>query len=207
MTHADKRCSVCNMVLSAGAFSRNRNARDGLMAQCKACRKDSQRKYYQAHKETIKIKVAIWTANHADQKKERARKYREKHQKRIRENKREWQKAHPDSHRAASLKYRLNNPEKCYAASRNWDKRHPDRAREVQHKRNAIKKGALAEDVRLAVLVERDGGHCGICHEAVLPGERSIDHIKPLSKGGQHTYSNTRLTHLICNIRRGNRDN
>lgn len=28
----------------------------------------------------------------------------------------------------------------------------------------------------------------------------SIDHIQPLSKGGRHSYINTQLAHLHCNL-------
>lgn len=38
-------------------------------------------------------------------------------------------------------------------------------------------------------------------HEA----DRSLDHILPISVGGQHSYANTRLTHTTCNVRRQNR--
>lgn len=57
----------------------------------------------------------------------------------------------------------------------------------------------------MTVLVERDRGVCGICRKPVAPAERSIDHILPLAEGGLHSYANTRLTHLRCNVRRQHR--
>ncbi len=54
-------------------------------------------------------------------------------------------------------------------------------------------------------IYKRDGGRCGICGGHVEPEDVSIDHITPLSLGGEHTESNVRLTHLLCNVRRGNR--
>jgi 5-methylcytosine-specific restriction endonuclease McrA len=51
---------------------------------------------------------------------------------------------------------------------------------------------------------------CGICHKSIdrtliYPdhGYRSIDHVIPLSLGGEHTYDNARIAHWICNVRRG----
>lgn len=35
--------------------------------------------------------------------------------------------------------------------------------------------------------------------------DKSIDHIRPLSKGGTHTWDNVQLAHLKCNIKKGNR--
>lgn len=59
---------------------------------------------------------------------------------------------------------------------------------------------------------DRDGWKCGICRRAVnrslaYPHLRSasLDHVEPLSQGGRHTYANVRITHLGCNVARGNR--
>jgi 5-methylcytosine-specific restriction endonuclease McrA len=32
---------------------------------------------------------------------------------------------------------------------------------------------------------------------------QSLDHVVPLAEGGLHTYANTRIAHLTCNITRG----
>jgi len=37
------------------------------------------------------------------------------------------------------------------------------------------------------------------------PESLSIDHIMPLSLGGKHIRANVQLTHLICNLKKGNR--
>lgn len=34
----------------------------------------------------------------------------------------------------------------------------------------------------------------------------SQDHIVPVSRGGANTHANSRLVHLNCNVRRGNRE-
>lgn len=53
--------------------------------------------------------------------------------------------------------------------------------------------------------VERDRGRCGVCGLPVRAADASVDHILPVSKGGAHSYANTRLAHLRCNKVRGNR--
>ena len=57
---------------------------------------------------------------------------------------------------------------------------------------------AFVEDVDRQVVFERDKGICGICDTAVI-GKFDIDHIIPTSKGGEHSYVNTRVTHPLCN--------
>ena len=61
-------------------------------------------------------------------------------------------------------------------------------------------------------ICERDGWICQICKEPVErtahhpnPLAPSLDHIIPVSKGGSSNPSNLQLTHLRCNLKRGNR--
>lgn len=69
-------------------------------------------------------------------------------------------------------------------------------------------------DITLNRLIKRDGGICHICkkgcdkkdkhinemgYTVVGPMYPSIDHVKPLSKGGAHTWDNVRLAHCYCN--------
>lgn len=54
-----------------------------------------------------------------------------------------------------------------------------------------------------ALVIERDGLVCGICGGAVDPSDVHLDHIKPFSKGGPTTFGNLRVTHSVCNMRKG----
>lgn len=77
---------------------------------------------------------------------------------------------------------------------------------------------SLLEKVDLDMLIERDGGVCHICGMKVdkrkKPGSRTakrgdmsryptVDHIVPISRGGETSWSNVKLAHLSCNSRRG----
>lgn len=59
--------------------------------------------------------------------------------------------------------------------------------------------------IKLVHVFKRAQGICGICKKWVQPKKASMDHIQPLSKYGTHTYGNIQLTHLICNLRKGDR--
>lgn len=68
------------------------------------------------------------------------------------------------------------------------------------------------EPYTLAQIAERDGFRCGICGRKVdmalkfpHPRSPSVDHIIPLSKGGDDTKANVRLAHWGENLMRGNR--
>ena len=82
-----------------------------------------------------------------------------------------------------------------------------------QHKssfrRSVVKNG---EKIRTNDLVARDGFDCQICNIVIDWAKRrerkwwpSLDHVIPISKGGQHTLDNTRMVHLGCNMKKGAR--
>jgi len=59
----------------------------------------------------------------------------------------------------------------------------------------------------LEVLFERDRGRCHLCGRKVLvrglkrdPLGPSIDHLVPIALGGEHSYANTALAHMRCNM-------
>jgi 5-methylcytosine-specific restriction endonuclease McrA len=53
------------------------------------------------------------------------------------------------------------------------------------------------------LVIERDGYLCGICALDVDPLDVHLDHIFPVSKGGDDHPDNLRVTHSICNIKKG----
>jgi 5-methylcytosine-specific restriction endonuclease McrA len=91
-----------------------------------------------------------------------------------------------------------------------WDaRRKANRAVRDQHM--ASRRTGINPTV--ARLVARDGTDCGWCGQPLdmaltYPHRmyRTIDHVVPLSKGGEHSMDNTRLLHWTCNSARSNSD-
>ena len=54
-------------------------------------------------------------------------------------------------------------------------------------------------------VIERDGYVCGLCGGDVDQADLHIDHILPVSLGGQNEPSNLQVAHSLCNIKKGNR--
>lgn len=78
------------------------------------------------------------------------------------------------------------------------------------HTRRARKRGATTEQFSPADIFERDRWICGLCRKKIRkdlawPDRRSasLDHIVPLSEGGDHSRANTQASHLRCNLRKG----
>ena len=132
-----------------------------------------------------------------------------------------------DKHRNTPPK-RLCKVSTCQRAhdSRGWCKAHykqwartqgmikdtwNDTRRNRYHQRRT-NKPRRGDPVILNKLIERDGTTCSWCDKPIdmtltwpNPMYRTIDHIIPVSLGGEHTLHNTRLMHHACNASRGNR--
>jgi 5-methylcytosine-specific restriction endonuclease McrA len=102
------------------------------------------------------------------------------------------------------LRYHADRAKKHTA---NWVKKHPEQRKARRLQRKALEKGArTAKKIVPCEIFERDDWRCGLCggdvpQDARFPDPLSatIDHIIPLSCGGQHTEANVQLAHLTCN--------
>lgn len=131
--------------------------------------------------------------------------WREADPQRVKElNRQNYQRYREDRLAAARL-YRETHRDEIRQAARAYGKAHPDVVWRSDANRRARERSAFIEAVDRARIYDRDRGKCGICGKAVNREEASVDHIIPLSKGGDHSYVNTRLAHIRCNLARGNR--
>jgi 5-methylcytosine-specific restriction endonuclease McrA len=132
---------------------------------------------------------------------------------------REWYRQNAERACAQSRAWYHANRGRALTNRRDWNLRNPDYARlwvehnrdkhnAKKHRRRARERGAFVEDVDPAVVYRRDRGVCYLCRRPVPkvvgdPLSPALDHVQPLSRGGQHSYQNVRLTHHICNARKG----
>jgi 5-methylcytosine-specific restriction endonuclease McrA len=91
-----------------------------------------------------------------------------------------------------------------YIAERLWDDPKKLRETRAMHKavRRARKRNQFVEKVYRSKVFRRDAGICGICREAVDPLDWHLDHVRPLARGGEHSYANTQVAHPSCNHRK-----
>lgn len=97
--------------------------------------------------------------------------------------------------------------------------------RELWRKADIVRRSRLDDvikdkNITLKKLYERDNGVCYICGNVCdwtdsewkdgvfIVGRNypTIEHLKPLSKGGSHTWNNIRLACLSCNSKKGSRE-
>lgn len=55
-------------------------------------------------------------------------------------------------------------------------------------------------------IIRRDGLNCYLCGKLLTVATATIDHIKPLSRGGFHCPNNAKIACLKCNQRKSNKD-
>lgn len=70
-------------------------------------------------------------------------------------------------------------------------------------RRRARKRGATIEHFTRQEIIDRDNRTCHICRRTNLTDKQiHIDHVIPLSKGGEHSRANCKVSCAPCNIRK-----
>jgi len=101
-------------------------------------------------------------------------------------------------------KFRAENPE--------WVSEWRRRSRPDQLRRARIRGARVVEKFKPIDIYERDKWRCGLCRKRVRkslrwpdPMSASLDHLVPISCGGEHVRANVQLAHLGCNVRKNAR--
>ena len=138
--------------------------------------------------------------------------YRLRYPDRVIASKERWRKAHPEVHAAHSKAWRDRNPDKAKETYTEWAKRNPESIYLKTKRRRALLKGVEHQPYdRMEIYLDHNG-ICSLCGQLIdmtfrSPDPRSLtlDHIKPLSQGGNDTKDNLAPAHYGCNSRKGNR--
>lgn len=91
-----KICTKCGCNKSLSDFRKNKNTKDGLRTECKACSKSMNKNYYENNKEKVKETTKNWLVDNSDK------------MKLYNDN---WSKSNPKKRRLYSKKWSNNNQE------------------------------------------------------------------------------------------------
>ena len=90
-----------------------------------------------------------------------------------------------------------------------WRQRYPAAAAAIDARRRMLVQAATVEPFAPRQVYERDGWVCRLCRLPIDPAvawpdsmSASVDHVVPLSKGGEHSMTNAQAAHLGCNSRK-----
>jgi 5-methylcytosine-specific restriction endonuclease McrA len=180
-----KTCKRCHSVKSVGEFYTDKRLDGGLQLQCKECEKQYRKNYYKEKKEEIRVKH---------------KQYYIKNKEKILNNQK---------------KYRQENPDIIRNEQKEYGKTESGKAKRLssRQRHRAQKMGATVEDFTSQEVFIRDRYICQACGIKTRPDYKNpnhskypnLDHIIPLSKGGEHSKRNTQCLCHQCNISKGSR--
>jgi 5-methylcytosine-specific restriction endonuclease McrA len=166
-------------------------------------------RFYLAHRDEMIARSRKHYIDHQEERKEkRKRQYHADSEAAIQAS-RQYYEEHKNEILARQQQRRDNDPElraRNTAKSAQWVKDHPEQARRLFRQgaqvRRARKLNQFIEQVDPETVYEMHGGRCGICGE-FIQGDFHVDHVIPLSKGGEHGYVNCQPAHPKCNLSKG----
>lgn len=192
------RWTSCGHELSL-SFQRINDPRSGCT--CPICDEEKRREEREAREAEKERRRAEWL-----EREEKARQEKER-----REAEAEAAKWHP----CPVCGENTNRPKYC---SKECGNKARNKSKELK-RRHKIADAMVDKDITVEGLYKRDGGRCFYCGKdcrlddyiirdgAFIAGDwyPSVDHVKPLAKGGKHSWRNVVLAHRICNtIKRDN---
>jgi len=189
-----KTCTDCQETKSLEDFGPEKRGKFGRRSKCRVCmRKRTQA--YQAQPEVAARRKELrdqWYRDNPDYN----RKYFEKNREHILELNRNWRIANPDYMPEYLAKYLPEYHQRP-------EVKEADRIRSLNRYRSLV--GELPKDC-MAILIGRYGEACMNPDCDGLDSILTIDHVKPVSKGGLNTMDNVQILCYTCNRRKGNRN-
>ncbi len=189
--NADKICALCLQQKPASEFHKNCKTSDGLRSSCKICTRATNKKSVLRHRQKRLAEKREYYYRQKDK-----ADFIEKRKARTAKTKKE--KAEYDRKR------HLANAEKIKSRVKEWTKANPDRRRAItfnydSRRRAWIRSGVSAKEILLWVNAQPK--ICKWCN-IDCGGDYHIDHVHPLSKGGEHELHNLAVSCPACNLRK-----
>ena len=216
-----KRCSSCKAEIPLIGFHKNKNRKDGYHNQCKRCRNNYTqknkaeiakytKKYREINKEEISIKQKKYDMKNKKKISERMKRYCKNNKKKLAEYRENNKKKIAERMKI----YHKENKKHFAEKKKEYDKTTQGRLSRAKrrHKRRAIKALAISEEFNPIDVLKRDRYICQACGCKTRPDYKNqyhpkrpeLDHIIPLSRGGEHSMQNTQCLCHQCNIEKSN---
>ena len=192
-----KTCSKCEVSQQTGNFTNDKSTKDGKCLQCKSCQKN----YREINQLKLIEKNQLWRKANSQRVKNYNKLYRQENHDKVVAATRAWYLANREKQSASSKAWYEANKETATARWRSWAKNNPDILRANERRRRARKQKAktyliTAKDAER--ILSKPCLYCGI------PSEH-LDHVIPLSRGGDHSIGNLVGACGPCNLSKGSR--
>lgn len=188
-----KACTKCGEVKDLSEYPPHARCADGTENRCKACAAAATRE---------------WTKNNKDHNRVTKFVYAQIHRHKIQVQKRKWGAEHPEQQKASQQSYVERNRDKVRLAKQRsyqtyiTEQRHRSRIKGAKRRMLLEDKGSFSLDDWNA-LVALYNFRCAWCASSIR--KLTIDHIVPVSKGGDNYITNIQPLCKPCNSKKGAR--
>lgn len=203
MTDLDstKVCSKCHLELSLTAFHKQRKTVDGLRPDCKECRKAESTSYYQKNKARIVQAVNNRANSNRDRITSYLRQWYQLNKESVIQKQRDYHRSNKSACNQRSRDYRIRHLDALRAKRKLYEQANPDIIRFHKSQHEARKRNAqgICTSEQWREKCRYHGWQCIYCHAQITPESVTIEHRKPLSRGGSNWPANLAPCCRQCN--------
>ena len=179
-----KYCYKCKENKPVESFGKNKSKKDGLSTECRPCKRQGDKQYYQANADQVKQTVA---------------KYRAENPEKVSQVKKDWYEVNKEHVYNKSNAYRKAYPEKALQYQRNYKQANSGKARSwlAKYRATKLKATPLWFEKDLVEAIYMKAKEWGF----------AVDHIVPLQGKtvcGLHCWSNLQLLDPALNSAKKN---
>jgi 5-methylcytosine-specific restriction endonuclease McrA len=226
-----KVCSKCKVEKLISEFHKRNDRASGLKSHCISCCIESAKEYYKNNKKKMLKKNKIYRDENKEQLFKKRQIYCNNNKEIIQEKQHAYYQTNRDTHIEHNHSYYNANQKQILEQKRNYwkinkeelnkkqrqrRKDDPEKirsyGRKARHKRRALTAEAKIENFNPSEVFKRDSYICQSCGIKTRPDYKNynhdkypnLDHIIPLSLGGEHSKRNTQCLCHKCNMAKNN---
>ena len=122
-----KVCTKCKQWKPLEEYGKNKNSKDGRQYQCKECKKEQQKQYYEANKEKVLKTTKQYKEANKERYKEYYKQYREAKKEHYKEYNKQYHKQHYEDNKERYKEYRDSRKDITKEYNKNYNKANKER--------------------------------------------------------------------------------
>ena len=199
-----KQCRTCG-ALKPHAYEYFPLSRGKVGSECRVCKLERGKAWYEANKERLSLKASEYRATHKEQSSKYGKAWYRANKERHAAKSKAWRLENADRHAELNRTHYESNKELRAKQTKAWREANPDKVRTYSHNRRARKKNAegscTVADLTAIRAAQTDSKGRLICWRCGNPikGTPHLDHWIPLNKGGSDGPGNKHYMHARCN--------